>query len=319
MCKQSHPKLSLVKESSSKPKAQAQAQFPEHLHYRLPPSSTFASTRKILKNLGLNTVCEEAKCPNRLSCYSKKTATFLALGNTCTRACGFCEIGFSKTPPPPDPEEPEKIAQSCMQLGLTHVVITMVARDDLEDGGAYHIVEIIKAIKTKAPSTTIEVLTSDLMNNHEAIKSVVDAGVDVFNHNIETVRPLSKRVRHVANYDRTLSVLRYVKSLDTVPFIKSGIMLGLGEKETDVKQTLHDLKEAGCDVVTMGQYLQPSRKKLQVKSYVEPEVFEKYKAYGLSIGLMHVYAGPFVRSSYNAKDLLTTLEEKKRSLSHGAR
>ena len=314
-----HSKLALLKELQDVAKKQTQKQaqkpkFPPHLHYRLPPSSTFASTRKVLKDLGLNTVCEEAKCPNRLSCYSKKTATFLALGKTCTRACGFCEIDFSKTPPPPDPNEPEKIATSVMELGLTHVVVTMVARDDLADGGASHIVKIIEMIKQRAPSTTIEVLISDLMNNQEAIKSIIDAGVDVFNHNIETVRPLSKKVRHVANYDRTLSVLSYVKSLGVVPFIKSGIMLGLGEEEKDVKQTLQDLKDCGCDVITMGQYLQPSRKKIQVKSFIEPEIFEYYKEFGLSIGLMHVYAGPFVRSSYNAKDLLALLEEKKRNL-----
>ena len=317
MSDQTHPKLALLKDAASSKKPNKPV-FPPHLHYRLPPSSTFTSTRKVLKDLGLNTVCEEAKCPNRLSCYSKKTATFLALGKTCTRACGFCEIDFSKTPAAPDPEEPEKIATSVEKLGLSHVVITMVARDDLEDGGASHIVCIINKVKQRAPHTTIEVLISDLMNNQKAIKSILDAGVDVFNHNIETVRRLSHKVRHVANYDRTLSVLSYVKSLNTVPFIKSGIMLGLGESQEDVKQTLHDLKQAGCDVITMGQYLQPSRKKLQVKAFIEPEVFEAYKDYGLSIGLMHVYAGPFVRSSYNAKDLLATLEEKKRMLSHGS-
>lgn len=303
----SHPKLSQISESKPKKKAQ----FPSYLHYRLPPSSTFTKTREVLSDLGLNTVCEEAKCPNRVSCYSKSTATFLALGKTCTRACGFCEIDFSKTPAAPDPEEPEKIAQSVLRLGLKHVVITMVARDDLPDGGASHIVKTIEMIKKRAPGATIEVLISDLMNNQEAIKSIIDTGIEVFNHNIETVRPLSRRVRHVANYDRTLDVLSFAKSLNKVPFIKSGIMLGLGERDEDVKQTLRDLKAAGCDVVTMGQYLQPSRKKLQVKAFIEPAVFEQYKEYGLSIGLMHVYAGPFVRSSYNAKSLLETLKTKR--------
>ncbi|PCI77371.1 lipoyl synthase [Candidatus Aerophobetes bacterium] len=314
---QQNPKLNLAPEKTAPKKdKRVGPKFPSFLHYRLPPSSTFTKTREVLKDLGLNTVCEEAKCPNRMGCYSKKTATFLALGKTCTRACGFCEIDFSKAPAPPDPEEPQKIAQSVRLLALSHVVITMVARDDLPDGGASHIVAIIKAIKETAPESTIEVLTSDLMNNQESIGSIIDTGIEVFNHNIETVRPLSRRVRHVANYDRTLEVLKYAKSLNKVPFIKSGIMLGLGEEEADVKQTLNDLKQSGCDVITMGQYLQPSRKKLQVKSFIPPAIFDAYRDYGLSIGLMHVYAGPFVRSSYNAKDLLKTLENKRKKI-HG--
>jgi len=275
--------------------------FPEWLHRKLPRGKTLFETNATMRKASLHTVCEEAKCPNRLECFSKKTATYLACGSACTRACGFCEIDFAKKPLPLDPNEPENIAEASATLGLKHVVITMVARDDLEDKGASHIANIIYAIRKKIPTATVEVLTSDFSGDLAALDIVLDANPEIFNHNIETVEELSPKVRHKATYERTLSVLRHAKSRGAV--VKSGIMVGLGETETQVQATLKDLHEAGCDIVTIGQYLQPSKNKLRVKRFVTPEEFAQYKEYGEAIGIRHVYSGPFVRSSYNAGEV----------------
>ncbi|NBO24207.1 MAG: lipoyl synthase [Chlamydiae bacterium] len=278
--------------------------FPKWLHRSLPKGGQIFKTESILNKFGINTVCEEAKCPNRFECYTKKTATFLVMGKACTRACGFCEIDFSKTPKSLDPHEPLNVALSVQELKLKHVVITMVARDDLPDGGAHHLQAIMQKIKEINPESTLEVLTSDFLGNKEAIDLILNEKPIVFNHNVETVRRLTPKVRHVATYERSLEVLKYVKSTQMVPFIKSGIMLGLGETADEVKETLQDLYAIGCDIVTIGHYLQPSRKKLPVKDFISIEQFESYKLYGEQLGIKHVYAGPFVRSSYNA-DLLT--------------
>ncbi len=274
--------------------------FPSWLHMKLPKGKEIFRTNAIVKKHGLSTVCEEAKCPNRLECYTKKTATFLALGKQCTRNCGFCDIDFSKAPKEPEADEPQRIAKSVQELGLRHVVITMVARDDLEDKGAAHIAAIIREVRRVNEGATIEVLTSDFSGDFKALDTVLAEKPEIFNHNIETVRALSPRVRHKAQYDRTLSVLKHAKDSPNPPLIKSGLMVGLGETEIQVKETISDLKTAGCDIITLGQYLQASRIKLRVKAFVHPDQFKAYEIYGLSIGVKHVYAGPFVRSSYNA-------------------
>lgn len=274
--------------------------FPSWLHRKLPPGGEIFKTNAIVDKYKLNTVCEEAKCPNRLECYTKKTATFLALGKECTRNCGFCDIDFSKTPKMPETDEPERIALSVKELGLKHVVITMVARDDLPDQGASHIAAIVRRVRAEHPDATIELLTSDFSGNLAALDIVLQAKPEIFNHNIETVRLLTPRVRHKAEYDRTLSILEYAKRSGQVIFVKSGIMLGLGETQDEVQETLRDLKKAGSDIVTIGQYLQASRLKLRVKKFITPEEFKAYEQYGLQIGIPNVYSGPFVRSSYNA-------------------
>ena len=274
--------------------------FPSWLHMNLPKGKEIANTNKIVQKHGLNTVCEEAKCPNRLECYTKKTATFLALGKECTRNCGFCDIDFSKAPKMPEEDEPERVARSVQDLGLKHVVITMVARDDLSDKGATHIAKIIRKVRELNPGVTVEVLTSDFSGDLNALEIVLKERPEVFNHNIETVRALSPRVRHKAEYDRSLSVLKAAKCSPNAPLVKSGIMVGLGETKEQVEETLRDLNEVGCDIVTMGQYLQASRIKLRVKKFIHPDQFKAFETYGKSIGIKHVYAGPFVRSSYNA-------------------
>lgn len=274
--------------------------FPSWLHRKLPKTNTLWQTHSVLNTHRLPTVCEEAKCPNLLECYSKKTATFLAMGKTCTRSCPFCSIDFSKAPKPLEKDEPQRLAASVKALGLKHVVITMVARDDLPDGGALHLFEIIQEVRRQNEGATIEVLTSDFQGNEEALDIVLKAKPEIFNHNIETVRALTPKVRHKATYDRTLSLLSYIKKSGVKLFIKSGLMLGLGEEKGQVEETLNDLHDAGCDIVTIGQYLQSDHYKLKVKSFVHPDMFESYAEYGRNIGIKHVFAGPFVRSSYNA-------------------
>lgn len=281
--------------------------FPSWLHRSLPSGDGLAVTEKIMRTAGLHTVCEEAKCPNRFECWSKKTATFLAMGKACTRNCGFCDIDFSKQPKSLDPEEPLQVAESVKQLGLKHVVITMVARDDLPDGGAAHLSLIMKEVRKINPQVTIEVLTSDFEGKHSSIDIILEAHPEIFNHNIETVRSLTPRVRHKATYDRTLSVLQYVKKHSPKIWVKSGIMVGLGETEEQIFETLHDLANAGCQIVTIGQYLQPQRHKLLVKEFIHPDQFEKYADFGKSIGIKHMYCGPFVRSSYNASELFSKI------------
>ncbi len=294
------PKLNRLPEN---PDDTAKGRFPSWLHRKLPRGGNLSQTNAIVKTAHLSTVCEEAKCPNRLECYSKKTATFLALGSACTRACGFCDIDFTKTPLPPEEDEPQRIAESSKALGLKHVVITMVARDDLPDQGAEHIAKIIRAIRKTSPTSTVEVLTSDYCGHFDALDIVLNEKPEVFNHNIETVRELTPRVRHKATYERTLQVLEHAKRSNKSNFVKSGLMVGLGETREQVQQTLQDLHAVGTDIITIGQYLQAARNKLVVKSFVTPEQFDSYREYGNSIGIKNVYSGPFVRSSYNA-DLL---------------
>ena len=274
--------------------------FPSWLHRKMPKGSLLKETAGILTEKHLPTVCEEARCPNLLECWSKKTATFLVMGKACTRACGFCDIDFSKAPKALEADEPERLAESVEALGLKHVVVTQVARDDLADGGASHLKAIVEAIRKRTPETTIELLTSDLEGRLESLLTVFSARPNIFNHNIETVRRLSPRVRHKATYERTLFVLKAARESGLVPYTKSGLMVGLGESQEEVHETLRDLKEAGVDIVTIGQYLQPGQNKLLVKSFVTPDEFDAYKQFGESIGIRHMHTGPFVRSSYNA-------------------
>ena len=274
--------------------------FPSWLHRKLPTGGGIFKTNAIIDKYRLNTVCEEAKCPNRLECYTKKTATFLALGKECTRNCGFCDIDFSKAPKAPEADEPERIALSVRELGLKHVVVTMVARDDLPDQGAGHIAAILRAIRKENEGVTVEILTSDFSGDVKLLYIALSEGPEIFNHNIETVRELSPRVRHKAEYERTLHVLRSAKESGKAIYVKSGLMVGLGETGEQVRETLRDLAAAGCDIITIGQYLQASRSKLRVKAFIHPDEFKAYEEYGLKLGVRHVYSGPFVRSSYNA-------------------
>ena len=278
--------------------------FPTWLHRPLAKGGNLFKTEGLINKYQLNTVCEEAKCPNRFECYSKKTATFLALGKECTRNCGFCDIDFSKTPKGAEADEPLRIALSVKELGLKHAVITMVARDDLPDKGAAHIAAIISAIREENPGCTVEVLTSDFSGDFDALDTVLEKRPEIFNHNIETVRSLTHRVRHKATYERTLDMLMHAKASKKALFIKSGIMVGLGESQEEVFQTIEDLKQTGVEIITIGQYLQPNRKKLLVKDFVTPETFKVYEEFGNRIGVRHMYCGPFVRSSYNAHEVL---------------
>jgi lipoyl synthase len=276
--------------------------FPSWLHRRLPKGSEIQQTGQIIAQHRLHTVCEEAKCPNLLECWSHKTATFLVMGKECTRNCGFCDIDFAKAPKALEDDEPLRVAESVKELGLRHVVITMVARDDLPDGGSHHLVRVMKEVRRHNPGVTIEVLTSDFAGQPQAWQTILDASPNIFNHNLETVRELSPRVRHKATYERTLELLEYVASHRSQPSlkVKSGLMVGLGETEEQVFQTLKDLKGVGCDIVTIGQYLQPNLQKLRVKAFIPPEQFKKYETFGYQLGLSYLYCGPFVRSSYNA-------------------
>lgn len=277
--------------------------FPPWLHRKLPKGGNLWKTGQAVGEQRLHTVCEEARCPNLTECWSRKTATFLAMGKECTRACGFCSIDFAAQPKPLEADEPDRIVASVKELGLRHVVITMVARDDLQDGGASQLVAIVQAIHAQCPDTTVELLTSDLGGNLEALDAVLQARPLIFNHNLETVRELTPRVRHKATYDRSLLLLAHAKRRGLQQFVKSGIMVGLGETESQVQQTLRDLAEAGVDTVTIGQYLQPTNRKLLVREFITPEQFATYATYGREVGIPHMYCGPFVRSSYNA-DLL---------------
>jgi lipoic acid synthetase len=282
------------------PEEKTLGRFPSWLHRKIPSGGQIFKTNAILEKYQLNTVCEEAKCPNRLECYTKKTATFLALGKQCTRNCGFCDIDFSKNPRGAEPDEPDRIALSVKELQLKHAVITMVARDDLPDQGASHMGAIIRAVRRENPQVTLELLTSDFSGRLDLLDIVLQEKPEIFNHNIETVRSLSPRLRHKAQYDRTLAVLGHAKTSKQTFFVKSGIMVGLGETSEEVEETIRDLFEAGCDIITIGQYLQASQKKIRVKEFVTPEQFKSYELYGLKLGVRHMYSGPFVRSSYNA-------------------
>jgi len=269
---------------------------------KLPTSDTFAQTRSLLGELKLHTVCESAQCPNHWECWDKGTATFMIAGDRCTRACSFCAVSAAK-PLPLEADEPLRVAEAVRRMRLRHVVITAVARDDVADGGAEHFQQTITAVRRLSPKTVIEVLVPDFNESEAAIETVLAAKPDIFNHNLETVRRLTPSVRHRATYDRSLSVLKKVKNrCGQTMFTKSGMMLGLGEREEEVMAALGDLRVAGCDILTLGQYLQPSLKLLPVQEFISPEKFAEYKVRALALGFIHVASGPMVRSSYHADE-----------------
>jgi len=258
--------------------------------------------KSLLRQLKVRTVCELARCPNIGECFSKPTATFMILGSRCTRGCKFCNIQ-SETPVRPDFEEPLNVAEATKVLGLKHVVVTSVTRDDLADGGAYHFAVTLHLIKKHNKNVTTEVLIPDFMGSTKAIRTVMDVEPDILNHNVETVPRLYQQVRCKANYERSLKLLRTAKRMSAKIRTKSGLMLGLGEKEEEIISVMRDLHEAKCDILTIGQYLQPSKDHICVHEYIKPEDFLRYKEIALDIGFHHVESAPFVRSSYNAETI----------------
>ena len=276
--------------------------LPEWLRIKLPTSDTFSHTRVLLDELKLHTVCESAKCPNHWECWSKGTATFMIAGDRCTRACGFCAVSTAK-PLALETDEPARVAEATRRMKLKHVVITAVARDDLQDGGAEHFRQTIEKVRELNPGIVIEVLVPDFLDNDVAIENVLAANPHIYNHNLETVRRLTPSVRHRATYDRSLSVLAKVKAKrgDTI-HTKSGIMLGLGEQEDEVLTAMKDLRASNCDILTLGQYLQPTLKHLPVAEFVTPAKFAEYKTRAEALGFVHVASGPMVRSSYHADE-----------------
>lgn len=275
--------------------------LPDWLRVKTGKAKLCGETRALLAGHGLQTVCDNARCPNIGECYSHHTATFLILGSSCTRNCRFCAVTHGEAGAP-DPTEPERLAAAAMNLGLQYVVVTSVTRDDLEDGGAGHFAATIRSLHT-AGVPSVEVLTPDFRGDEAALRTVLAAGPQVFNHNVETVRALSAQVRPQAGYERSLGVLRRAREIAPQVLRKSGFMVGLGETDEQVSELLADLYEAGCQILTIGQYLRPSREHLPVRRYVEPEHFERYVALANAIGIQHVLAGPFVRSSYRAAEV----------------
>ena len=276
--------------------------LPEWLRTKLPTADRFAHTRNLLGELKLHTVCESAKCPNHWECWSKGTATFMIAGDRCTRACGFCAVTTAR-PFALEADEPGRVAEAARRMRLRHVVITAVARDDLADGGAGHFRKTIEAVRELNPGIVIEVLVPDFNDRDDSIETVLAAAPDILNHNLETVRRLTPRVRSRATYDRSLSVLRKAKAgRGGAIYTKSGMMLGLGETEEEVVAALEDLRQAGCDILTLGQYLQPTLKHLPVVKFVAPEVFDAYGRMARGLGFVYVASGPLVRSSYHADE-----------------
>jgi lipoic acid synthetase len=258
--------------------------------------------KKMLRTRGLHTVCEEARCPNRHDCFARGAATFMILGNVCSRSCGFCAVKTGRGLPMDSlSEEPEQVAEAAAQLDLSYVVITSVNRDELPDGGASHFANTIHAVRRRLPSARIEVLTPDFKGNRSALYTVLDAAPNTFNHNVETVSRLYQRVRTQADYKQSLDVLQQARSYSGGVLTKSGFMVGLGERRDEVLQLLKDLRAHAVDVVTIGQYLQPTRAHLPVEEYVHPDVFEEYKTYGERLGFRAVFSGPLVRSSFMAE------------------
>jgi lipoyl synthase len=274
---------------------------PDWIRVKAPVGGDYAETRKIVKDNNLITVCEEAGCPNIGECWTQKHATFMILGDTCTRACAFCNVKTG-LPQAVDHDEASRIGDAVVKMGLKHVVITSVDRDDLEDGGAQHFVDVINAIRKSSPDTTIEILTPDFLRKDGAIDTVIDARPDVFNHNLETVPRLYLSIRPGARYYHSLRLLERVKERDPAQFTKSGLMVGLGESKEEVMQVMDDMRSAGIDFLTIGQYLQPTRKHASVQRFVEPAEFEAYETIARAKGFLMVSATPLTRSSYHAGD-----------------
>ena len=277
--------------------------LPEWFRLKLPTASAYFATRNLIDDLNLNTVCESARCPNHWECWSKGTATFMIAGDSCTRACGFCAVDTRK-PMALEADEPNRVAEATRRMKLKHVVITAVARDDLSDGGAAHFKRVIERVREVNPGVLIEVLTPDFQDDDRAIDAVISSRPEIFNHNLETVRSLTPKVRSVATYDRSLSVLAKVKKRVPWIYTKSGLMLGLGETKEELLETMADLRSAGCDLLTLGQYLQPTEKHLKIEEFIHPDQFAAYKRTAEAMGFSYVASGPLVRSSYHADDFV---------------
>ncbi|MEH2434790.1 MAG: lipoyl synthase [Nostoc sp.] len=286
---------------------------PDWLRVKAPGRERIGNVKDILRDLALNTVCEEASCPNIGECFNAGTATFLIMGPACTRACPYCDIDFEKKPKPLDPTEPARLAEAVRRMKLSHVVITSVNRDDLSDGGASQFIACINAVRTVSPSTTIEVLIPDLCGNWNALELILQAAPEVLNHNTETVPRLYRRVRPQGNYDRTLELLHRSRQVSPSTYTKSGIMVGLGETDAEIRQVMQDLRTVDCDILTIGQYLQPSQKHLQVNEFINPEQFAAWKAFGEEIGFLQVVSSPLTRSSYHAEQVRELMQRYPRS------
>lgn len=279
-----------------------QRRLPDYLKRPIIDTDKTRTVRKILKTKCLNTVCENARCPNKNECYTKNTATFLIMGNDCTRNCKYCNISCAR-PEPLDLEEPKHVAEAVQALGLKYAVITSVTRDDLPDGGAEHFANCIYEIRKLCPDTKIEILTPDFKGNKDCLDTIIKAHPDVFNHNIEAVQDIFKSVRPQGDYECSLEVLKYVKDNSDI-ITKSGLIIGLGETFEQIEQTLIDLKNVGCDIVTIGQYIQPSKHHLEVAKYYTPEEYDKLRELANKVGIKNHQIGPLVRSSYRAAELV---------------
>jgi lipoic acid synthetase len=274
--------------------------LPEWIREKKLDLSALREIKTMLRERELHSVCESLACPNRSECFSRGTATFMILGDVCTRACGFCNVTTGLPFAPPSLDEPRAVAETAKRMGLKHVVVTSVTRDDVPDGGAQQFAETIRELREALPQAAVEVLTPDFRGNLDAVRTVVEARPDYYNHNVETVPRLYRHVRPGSRFERSLDVLRHAKSVDPHVVTKSGLMLGLGEQRDEVIEVLQHLRASQVEIVTIGQYLQPKRHKLDVVEYVHPSVFEEYRAIGEELGFRAVFSGPFVRSSYMA-------------------
>jgi lipoyl synthase len=286
---------------------------PEWLKIRLNTNENYQELKKMMRSKTLHTVCEEARCPNIFECWANRTATFMILGDICTRACRFCAVKTG-LPTELDWQEPERVAEAVEQMGVRYAVVTSVARDDLKDGGAAIFAATIKAIRKRNPFTSVEVLIPDFMGNWDALKVVMDAKPDVLNHNIETVRRRSDRVRSKAKYDRSLELLKRAKEMQPQIPTKSSIMVGVGETFDEVVEAMQDLRAHDVDIVTIGQYLQPTKKHLKIDRYYTPEEFKQLKEIGLRLGFSHVESGPLVRSSYHAHEQMQSAQKQEEKM-----
>lgn len=286
---------------------------PVWLRRKLPDAEALKKMRGLLQRFALNTVCEGALCPNQGECFGQGTATFLILGRTCTRNCTFCAIPSEEHPPAPDPGEPDRIAQAAAELGLTHVVITSVTRDDLEDGGSSHFAQTVKALKKRNPQIVVEVLIPDFQGSPTALEKVVESDPDIINHNLETVPRLYPEVRPQAMYSRSIDLLKMVKGFNPGKITKSGLMLGLGEEKEEVLQVMANLRSVSCDLLTLGQYLQPSGRHHPVVRYIPPEEFEELRREGEEMGFRGVFSAPLVRSSFHAAEVFGKIFSPQRS------
>lgn len=287
---------------------------PEWLRVKAPQWERVGNVKGILRDLGLNTVCEEASCPNIGECFNAGTATFLIMGPACTRACPYCDIDFEKKPQALDPTEPTRLAEAVRRLNLNHVVITSVNRDDLPDGGASQFVDCIAAVRAASPQTTIEVLIPDLCGDWNALAIILAAQPEVLNHNTETVPRLYRRVRPQGSYERSVELLRQARELAPQVYTKSGIMVGLGETHAEVEQVMRDLRAADCDILTIGQYLQPSAKHLDVQTFVTPDQFADWQQFGEVLGFLQVVSSPLTRSSYHAEQVQELMQTYPKAL-----